>query len=166
MIKKKKKIREKKKLTPRISRTSTYIYTYIRACMHTRRTRVPSVHGTMICCQWVKLFNPAGINHSRHVRNLCTGAAPECATLRGRTRNIRARPPGRPRRSLPPVTTNSLRYVTLGWPIAKKTRAISPPSSRCRELNPRDLQNSTRSYFSSFLFFCCFFVVFFFMDGQ
>lgn len=32
----------------------------------------------MICCQWVKLFNPAGINHSRHVRNLCTGVAPEC----------------------------------------------------------------------------------------
>lgn len=41
-----------------------------------RRARVP--YTAVICCQWVKLFNPAGINHSRHVRNLCTGVAPEC----------------------------------------------------------------------------------------
>jgi len=57
-----------------------------------RSTRVP--YTAVICCWWVKLFNPAGINHSRHVRNLCTGAAPGCATRRA-TRNIRARPSGR-----------------------------------------------------------------------
>lgn len=33
-------------------------------------TRVP--YTGVICCWRVKLFNPAGINHSRHVRNLCT----------------------------------------------------------------------------------------------
>lgn len=130
--------------------------------MHTRRTRVPSVHGTMICCQWVKLFNPAGINHSRHVRNLCTGAAPECATLRGRTRNIRARPPGRPRRSLPPVTTNSLRYVTLGWPIAKKTRAISPPVRVVANSIPAIYGNRRDRIFPHFCFFFVFLLFFFY----
>lgn len=119
---------------------------------------MPSVHGTMICCQWVKLFNPAGINHSRHVRNLCTGAAPECATLRGRTRNIRARPPGRPRSSLPPVNDEhvTLRYVSV--PDSEENARDFPPSSRTQP--PRFAE-----FVRIFPYFFFFFICFFFFDG-
>ena len=49
----------------------------------------------VICCDWVKLFNPAGIKHRRHAWNLCAGTVLEYSTEWIVGRNT----PGRPRNS-------------------------------------------------------------------
>lgn len=93
----------------------------------------------VICCWRVKLFNPAGINHSRHVRNLCTGAAPGCAT-----RNIRARPFGR---TVPHVAS---RRVDGPWSAQRAPAITRTRWKRQREqcvadsspVIPCDLRNS------------------------
>lgn len=54
----------------------------------------------------------------------------------------------------------TLRYVRVA--DSEENARDFPPSSRCRELNPRDLRKSTRSYFSSFLFFFVFLLFFFY----
>lgn len=49
----------------------------------------------VICYDWVKLFNPAGIKHRRHAWNLCAGTVLEYSTEWIVGRNT----PGRPRNS-------------------------------------------------------------------
>lgn len=43
----------------------------------------------VICCYWVKLFNPRGINHRWRVRNLCAETMLEYSAVYAVVRNIR-----------------------------------------------------------------------------